>query len=77
MALHTVQVADQLCKVLRPHQREGVQFVFECGMCIACQIKPQQQHRSTSRMTWGPTRLSNGILVSCVESYYSHWCSRL
>jgi hypothetical protein len=28
---HTIQVADRLCKVLRPHQREGVQFVFECG----------------------------------------------
>lgn len=30
-ATHTIQVADRLCKVLRPHQREGVQFVFECG----------------------------------------------
>ena len=30
---HTIQVADRLCKVLRPHQREGVQFVFECGEC--------------------------------------------
>lgn len=28
---HSIQVADRLCKVLRPHQREGVQFVFECG----------------------------------------------
>ena len=28
---HTVQVADTLCKALRKHQREGVQFVFECG----------------------------------------------
>jgi len=27
---HRIQVEDRLCKVLRPHQREGVHFVFEC-----------------------------------------------
>ena len=30
VVMHQIRVADRLCKVLRPHQREGVQFVFEC-----------------------------------------------
>lgn len=30
VVVHQIKVADRLCKVLRPHQREGVQFVFEC-----------------------------------------------
>ena len=28
---HRVSVDPRLCKWLRPHQREGVQFMFECG----------------------------------------------
>jgi SNF2-related domain len=29
---HTITVDPRLCKFLRPHQREGVQFMFECLM---------------------------------------------
>lgn len=28
---HRISVDPRLCKWLRPHQREGVQFMFECG----------------------------------------------
>lgn len=28
---HRINVDPRLCKWLRPHQREGVQFMFECG----------------------------------------------
>ncbi|CAN0434421.1 unnamed protein product, partial [Hapterophycus canaliculatus] len=27
---HRISVDPRLCKWLRPHQREGVQFMFEC-----------------------------------------------
>ncbi len=30
--LHSVSVDPMLCKFLRPHQREGVQFMYECVM---------------------------------------------
>ncbi|CAN0247130.1 unnamed protein product, partial [Ectocarpus sp. 13 AM-2016] len=29
---HRISVDPRLCKFLRPHQREGVQFMFECVM---------------------------------------------
>lgn len=28
---HRISVDPRLCRWLRPHQREGVQFMFECG----------------------------------------------
>jgi hypothetical protein len=33
-AKHNVLVPDVLCKWLRPHQREGVQFMYECVMSL-------------------------------------------
>lgn len=36
---HRISVDPRLCKWLRPHQREGVQFMFECGEAYWCSAR--------------------------------------